>query len=371
MDNVVVLAAEIHWTENTPRILRSSIRWEVLKAASKPCVLAVRIASFAGPFAAADVPAKTIQGVFVSLLEEARFHGVEVQECQLDFDCAQRNLAGYKLWLQALRPVIHPQRLVITTLPAWLKEPAFLPLVREIDAYVLQVHSVPSAAETGRHALCDTTLARKWVKQASALGVPFFVALPTYWCQAGYASNGKLLGITMDSVQPPWPPETRLLKFATNADDLADLIAEWKRQRPCAMEGILWYRVPVATDRRNWHWATLDAVMAGRRPQHRLEVLTQGDNPIDLSLINTGEADEVLNLSVTVTANAEVSAIDTLPGWSYTSTRLPKGDTQVVFQFLPQEPAIYLTPTSKRGIGWLRYETNTRPQITIKNHDPH
>ena len=50
------------------------------------------------------------------MLSEAKWHGVRLSEFQLDFDCAQQKLAGYRLWLGALRPMVRPVRFVITTL---------------------------------------------------------------------------------------------------------------------------------------------------------------------------------------------------------------------------------------------------------------
>jgi hypothetical protein len=88
----------------------------------------------------------------------------------------------------------------------------------------------------------------------------------------------------MDSVDPAWPPGTRVLEFATDADELAALVAQWRAAHRPELRELLWYRVPVTTDIRNWRWATLSAVMAGRAPQHKLEVVKAGDNPIDLSI---------------------------------------------------------------------------------------
>ena len=43
---------------------------------------------------------------------------------------------------------------------------------------------------------------------------------------------------------------------------------------------------------RNWRWPTLAAVMSGRKPEPHFAVVREGDNPIDLSLVNEGETDE-------------------------------------------------------------------------------
>lgn len=360
MDGLVILGGEIQWRGGAPQTIRASIPWDVLKESKKPVAIALRVAPFAGPFAGDDEVLRTITGVAGSLLSEARNHAVKVNELQLDFDCAQKKLAGYRTWLRVLRPSVSPTPLVITTLPAWLDESEFIPLVAEADGYVLQVHSVPTAMESGRTVLCDPSLARKWVAKAAKLGRPFSVALPTYWCLAGYDPEGKLLGVSMDGVQPAWPALTKVLEFSSGADELAKLVNEWREIRPRGLKELLWYRIPVASDVRNWRWPTLAAVMAGRAPLHQIEVVSQRGNPVDLSIINAGEADESLDFSVIVTWNdAGLVASDALPGW-----RLQVERGRAVFN--PERGhRLRLTPGDKQGVGWLRYDKIATPRAQV------
>ena len=351
LDGVVILGAEIVWSGQTSQTISASVDWETLKNCIKPVAIALRVAPFSGPFGKDAVPVRHIAETAKSLLAAASRHGVRLCEFQLDFDCAEKKLSGYRLWLQTLRPIIRPVRFVITALPAWLDQPEFPALVHEADSYVLQVHSVPTAQETGRTTLCDVALARRWVNRAAELKLPFSVALPTYRCLAGYDSTGKLLGVAMDSVNPAWPPETNVLEFATDADDLAKLVKEWQTVRPPELLGLLWYRLPIATDVRNWRWTTLSAVMAGRIPVHKLEVVKIGENPVDLAISNVGEADDQGNVIVTVRWNyASLVAYDALPGWT---VRTEKG--RAIFTpiagFRSQLP-----PGGQRSIGWLRYD---------------
>jgi hypothetical protein len=357
MDGVVLLGAEINFAGKKPEIINTSIDWEAVKRQTEHCSVALRVAPFAGPFRADDASARTIVDVAKEILGNARAHQVKIEEFQFDFDCMQKNLGSYRAWLQALRPAIQPIRFVITALPAWLDNSEFLPLVREADGYVLQVHSVPISGSREAK-LCDPRFARAWVAKAAKLGLPFSVALPTYRCVAGYGPDGKLLGVAMDSVQPSWPPGTRILEFGTDAA----LINTWQKAHPPEMRELLWYRIPIATDTRNWRWVTLAAVMAGRHPKHELSVLKEGANPIDLSVVNTGEADEQFNSDVMATwSGAGLTASDALSGWNVRSR-----NDRAVFSTVA-EHGIRLPPGTTRKIGWLRFDQPTNLRTEFSN----
>lgn len=351
MDGMVIIGAEILWNGSTPTTNRANIDWSTLKNAQKPTALVLRVAPYPGPFSEEDSTAKYITGVAKSLITDATAHGLTVSEFQLDFDCAQKKLRGYSLWVKAVRTAVSPTRFVITTLPAWLNEPEFSPLVRLADSYVLQVHSVPISSQAGESFLLDTGLARKWIRKAAGVGIPFSVALPTYRCLAGYDQSGKLMGVVMDSVDLAWPPGTHTLEFSTDADDTAALVDEWLSCRPRELRELIWYRIPVATDQRNWRWPTLTAVMAGRKPAHKLQAVQRGDNPIDISVKNTGEADKQVGVRVTVTwTGASIVAFDALPGW----TVVAKNERAVFTRV--DGSRMELPPGNERSVGWLRFD---------------
>ena len=228
MDGVVILGAEINLAGKKPEIAKATIDWDAVKRESEHRALALRVAPFAGPFRSDDAPAQAIVDLAKQLLSDARAHDVNLEEFQFDFDCAQKNLGSYRTWLLALKPIVQPTRFVITVLPAWLNDSEFRKLVREVDGYVLQVHSVPISAGTNAK-LSDARLAREWVRKAARFGMPFEVALPTYRCAAGYGPDGKLLSVAMDSVQPVWPPGTRVLEFGADADEIAALVNDWQK----------------------------------------------------------------------------------------------------------------------------------------------
>ena len=138
------------------------------------------------------------------------------------------------------------------------------------------------------------------------------------------------------------------------------LVKEWQQARPPQLREIIWYRLPVATDIRNWRWVTLSAVMSGRKPLHHLEVLQEGENPIDLSIVNTGEADEELDSVVTATWNSAATvAADALAGWTVDIT-----NGRAIFR-KAAEHQMRLSPGGKRQIGWLRYEQPVSLQLEL------
>lgn len=361
MDGVVLLGAEINLAPTRPEIVNASIDWEAVKRQIRHCSVALRVAPFAGPFQANDEPARLIVDVAKQLMSDAHAHNVTIEEFQFDFDCARRNLRGYETWLGVLREAVHPTHLIITTLPAWLDEPDFSGLVRVADGYVLQVHSVPiSNANSGT--LCETRRARQWIDRASKLHLPFSVALPTYRCSAGYGPDGKLLSVAMDGVQPPWPPGTRVLDFNSSADEIALLIGDLQESRPANLREIIWYRVPIATDARNWRWPTLSAVMEGRAPEHKLNILLEGENPIDLSIFNAGEADEEMKGNVTaVWSEAGLTASDALTGW-----KIRAESDRAIFSVVAPN-GVRLAPGTTRKIGWLRFDRATSLRTQLSN----
>ena len=362
MDGVVILGAEINLAGKKPEISKATIDWDAVKRGSEHRALALRVTPFAGPFRSDDAPAQAIVDLAKQLLSDARAHDVNLEEFQFDFDCAQKNLGSYRTWLLALKPIVQPTRFVITVLPAWLNASEFRKLVHEVDGYVLQVHSVPISAGTNAK-LFDAQFAREWVRKAARFGTPFEVALPTYRCAAGYGPNGKLLSVAMDSVQPVWPPGTRVLEFGADANEIAAVVNDWQQTRPPQLRELIWYRIPIATDTRNWRWATLSAVMSGRLPEHKLNILQEGENPIDLSIFNAGEADEQLNANVSATWNgAGLTASDALAGWNMRSE-----NGRAIFTVTASR-GLRLPPGTTRKIGWLRFDQTTTLETALSTN---
>ena len=348
-----VLAAEVNVAVSPPKIVRPAVDFAALAATGKPIALAIRVDPFSGPFRADSAELKTIVATARERLDAARQQGVPPIEVQIDFDCAEAKLDGYRIWLATLR-----QELAVpvcpTVLPSWLKHPEFATLARESGRFVLQVHSVaPPRRIENAQKLTDPALASEWVRQAGKLGVPFRVALPTYAYLVAFDARGNALGISAEGPSSRWPAEARVVRWEADPAEIAGLIAQWNRARPATMTGVIWYRLPVAGDALNWRWPTLAAAMQGRVPASSLRLEASDAQPAEILAINDGERDEPLPAALEARwEGAQFIAADALDG--YTFAQPAPG----LVRFTRQSAAALsrLPPGARRPIGWLRCE---------------
>ena len=367
LEALVPLGSEIVWRKEQPKAVRASIDWRALSR----CALALRVAPHAVPFEEAS--AAFILQEAQHLLATAKEHGVVCTELQLDFDCAEKKLAGYQPLVARLRKAIQPMPLVITTLPVWLDEPEFPALIAAADRYVLQVHSVQPVKPGAQVAICDPERARRSVEQAAKLGREFEVALPTYSALVAIGPNDRVVGYAFEGEMPDWPAGTRVVPYRVEPDDMADLVRQWNLHRPAHLRGILWFRLPVATDTRNWTWNQLAAVTAGRPLRRAIAARTQGTQPVDILLVNEGEASHPLVAVKASWPQGRLVASEALPGWSLhiegqTATYRPATDGSPANASGERRRVIIptLPPGAQRSIGWLRFDQPASVHVQIE-----
>ena len=268
-----VLAAEVAWNDGRASVVRIPIDYTALKNIGKPIGFALRIGPYSGRFDKEADATVFLAGIAEAIITDAGQAGVEPAELQIDFDCAESKLDGYREWVQIFCDKIHPVPVVITALPSWLKHRAFTRLAKATDGYVLQVHSLerPGVLED-KITLCDCHAARRWVEQAARIGVGFRVALPTYGYLLAFDKEGHFMGLTAEGPSRLWGKDTTLRAVRSDPIALATLVQAWQQDRPYNLQGVIWYRLPIESDRLNWRWATLSAVMAGRKPHESLRV---------------------------------------------------------------------------------------------------
>lgn len=361
---LVALAAEVSWADRSPRVVRIGLDYATLAQAGCRIGLALRVGPYPGPFETNNAAASLLSKLAASLLAEARSNNVAPQELQLDFDCAEAKLAGYRKWVEAVRRQIAPTPLVITTLPSWLKQPALEELLNSADGYVLQVHSLerPRNASTP-FSLCDPVMARKAVEQAGRMGLPFRVALPTYGYLAAFDPQGRLAGISAEGPLPSWPATYLLREVESQPLEIAFLLQYWSTNRPPELHGVLWYRLPVVVDNLNWRWPTLRAMVAARTPRESVRGRSRRVEPglVEISLENDGELDISSRLAIEVRwQRARLVASDGLGGFE------PVGEDPSTVIFQNRSPPRRLPAGEQLVIGWLRLSADREVELELR-----
>ena len=360
LSRVVVLVAEAAWRDRQLRVARVTPDYVALRQSRMSVGLAVRI----GAFPLTDTSTATRLSEFVAgALSEARAQQLVPAEIQIDFDCPEAGLDAYRAWLHDLRPRLGTVPLTVTTLPCWLQhEQAFRRLASECDGFVLQVHSLESQRD-GTTAICHTNAACRAVAAAATFGRPFRIALPTYGYVAGFDQQGHLVGCAAEGPSLTWPEGTAMREIRTDPAAMASLVHAWTASPPRHCTGIIWYRLPCVSDRLNWSWPTLRAVMQGRAPQATLvaEVRTDPKELLDLTLVNRGDADASGPVAVTVRWHdaRQVLACDALGGMEQRML----STNAVRFAGNPR-----VEPGKRCAIGWIRFRQTeeTVPEITIE-----
>lgn len=366
---VVALAAEVTWKNKQPQVARPALPYETLRAGSRRVGLALRIGPSAGPFSTNDPTAKALAGLAHSIVSEARSNGIEIAELQLDFDCAESRLDGYRLWVEAVKLRIAPTALIITALPAWLRQPSFSNLVAASDGFILQVHSLERPKNfNAPFTLCDPASARSAAEKASRANVPFRVALPTYGYYVAFDQNHSFIGLAADGPSIKWPAGTRIREVRTNPEEMARLVSFWTTNQPKNMRGVIWYRLPIESEILNWRFSTLGVVMACRVPQADLRVESRSSEPelAEIFLRNAGSADFSGNARVTVRIpRGQVRSSDAVGGFD-----LEKTGGQ---SFLLRSAQLFLRAGEEREIGWLRTERKVEVELELINQSqpPH
>jgi hypothetical protein len=309
--HIMVLAAEA----GAPPI---PVDWAALAAAQRPVTLVFRY-----PRLAATLDQK--QQVLEDLLRAdfaARQGGLTPDGVQLDFDSPTRGLPEYTALLKALRPALPAGlSLSVTALPTWLDSPHFAALVASLDYYVLQVHSFERPAHIDAPlVLCDTARIPDYTQRASAAGVPYYIAFPTHGYQVAYTPKGAFAGlIAEESESLHYPPGFDTREVRADPAAIAQAVARLRATPPAWYRGNVWFRMPVASDTRNWSWPVLAAVMEGRPPTASWSAEVRHPEPglAEIWLASTGEDTAPLPVAVSMSIPpGEILAYDCVNGFS-------------------------------------------------------
>ncbi len=332
-----VRAAEMRWDGE-----KFVTQWFVKEMPVKGCGLVLRIGASASGL---EWTPERIAEVATIFKQVAEFSPSEIQ---CDFDCPQKRLDGYAVLLDGLKIAVGQIPLVPTALPSWLDEGDFGRLVKGGPGYVLQVHSLQLPKRPGDSVVIfDPAEARTAAKKAARIAVPFRIAMATYGCEVRFGEDGKVLDVVSEDLAEV-PPGMTKRSFAL-ADPVASarLIREWESERPEGLQGIIWYRLPVGGDRRNWPLETLRLVARGEISES-LPVLeaTPGPGARDLTVANHGKFP--VRLPQEILIRSRVIAADGAGAY-----RVEEAGDGVKF-LLHDDIWPWLDPGKKIASGWLR-----------------
>jgi hypothetical protein len=309
--------------------------FDALRKDGRPLIAVIRLDG--------QLPQLDNQAILQRALDLARTWqaaGLRLQGVEIDHDCATARLPAYRELLAELRRQLPGElHLSVTALPAWLESPLLAQLLSVVDSSVLQVHAVNDP----RQGLFDQAEALQWAWQyAKHTDKPFHLALPAYGVALLKTANGALL---VESETPLNRPGERR-ELEAKPEDVANLHAQLRHRSPANLRGIIWFRLPLAGDKRAWPLATLLAVARGEWLRGAPSVGIRLDGEIgEIFLRNSGNLTVALPQQLNVPAQA-CEAADALRNYSWQRT-----DNGLQFN-LKQNGR--LAPGEQLAIGWAR-----------------
>ena len=314
---------------------RARIDPAMLKADGRPLIAVIRLDGQLKSLDQEEVLAQVQQ-----VLGDWQAQGLTPVGVEIDHDAGNARLPAYGTFLTRLRQTLPATLgLSITALPAWLDSPALPGLLETVDSSVLQVHAVSDP----RQGLFDPKQALRWAERWSDITTrPFYLALPAYGVALLTPESG---GPVVESEVPIDRGDERR-ELLADPQQVAGLTAALRAEPPKHLAGLIWFRLPLAGDRRAWSLTTLGAVARGDSLDSRLGVhLQEQDGLYDIRLVNRGNLDSPWPQRLTLAVGG-CDGVDALAGYTLqqtpgllTFTRIQEGR---------------LAAGAQRAIGWAR-----------------
>ncbi|RON51013.1 DUF3142 domain-containing protein [Pseudomonas frederiksbergensis] len=314
---------------------RARVDAGLLKQDGRPLIAVIRLDGQLKALDQDEVIAQTQQ-----VLGDWQAQGLTLAGVEIDHDAGNARLPAYRAFLTQLRAALPASLpLSITALPAWLDSPELPGLLATVDSSVLQVHAVSDP----RRGLFDPDQARQWAKAWSRItSKPFYLALPAY----GVALLPDADGAPVVESEVPLERGGKRRELLADPQQLSALGNELRKHPPAHLAGLIWFRLPLAGDRRAWSLTTLGAVARGDVLDSRLHLqLSEQNGLYDIAITNQGNLDSAWPERLTLAVQG-CDGADALAGYALqqspdllTFTRLRDG----------RMPA-----GGQRAIGWAR-----------------
>ncbi len=323
-----VLAAQAHPGEGW---IQARIDNDLLRQDGRPLIAVIRLD---GQLPSLDSAA--IRQHIQTTVRSWQASGLNLRGVEIDHDCASSRLNAYAALLHAVRAELPAElALSITALPAWLSSPALPAVLQEVDSSVLQVHAV-SRPEAG---LFDAPQALRWANAYGAVSSkPFHLALPAYG--VALTDDGDV------ESEAPLPQGGARRELQAKPIEVATLLRDLQAAPVPHLAGLIWFRLPLAGDRRAWPLVTLQAVLHQQPLRGDLQVTVQQRGELyELRLVNSG------NLSAPLPARIHNDAVSCESGDGVQGYRLHRSPNRLEFI---RQPAGQLAAGQSRALGWLR-----------------
>lgn len=256
-----VLAAEARIKDGKLEIIKIEPDWRALEASGAQIGAVLRVHASVGKSGWSEALVNELRALCVGTITRFRSSGARLSELQLDYDCAESRLEDYARLLGELHTDVP---ICITALPAWLRHDSVRTLLARSPGYVLQVHSLHLPKNGGLTGLMDMDETQQAVRRAVEIGVPFRVALPTYSCVVEFADDGRVRDVHAEDMPAGLAISGRnYAVLDSDAYALSELVADWRAHAPELMQAVIWYRLPVSSDRLNWPSSLLPKVARG------------------------------------------------------------------------------------------------------------
>ncbi|CAI1162057.1 DUF3142 domain-containing protein [Serratia quinivorans] len=335
-----VLGLQIHPREGWREI---PVNLSLLKQDGRPLWLVVRLD---GQLAQLDGSA--IRQRLLKQVQQWQAAGLQVIGVEIDHDAATARLPDYQHFLQQLRQQLpRSLQLGITALPTWIDSAALPGVLQQVDSSVLQVHAVLSPQQ----GIFSGPLALRWVKQyAKMTQRPFRVALPAY--------GMGLVGFDAQGAQVESEASLRVAgttrELTVAPQQIADFLHQLNAQTTPHLRGIIWFRLPLADDRRAWSLTTLRTVIENQPLSVnwlvKISPQPQQNGLNDLILHNNGPIDAPLPHEIVITAS------DCLAADAAGNYRLESEPQRQRFILINGDQ---LRAGQSRPLGWLRCQQLT------------
>ena len=314
---------------------RARIDPALLKNDGRALIAVIRLD---GQFKGLDQQQVTAQ--ILQLVNDWQALGLTLSGVEIDHDAGNARLPAYAQFLSHLRSALPASLpLSMTALPAWLDSAQLPTLLASVDSSVLQVHAVSDP----RRGLFDAEQAQRWAQAwGNVSDKPFYLALPAY----GVALLPDAGGAPVVESEVPLERGGQRRELLADPVPLSRLAKQLREDPPAHLAGLIWFRLPLANDRRAWSLTTLRAVARGDALHSQLSLsLSEQNGLYDISLANVGNLDSAWPARITLKAR-DCEGADALAGYSLQQSRDLLTFTRLRDGRLPAD--------GQRAIGWAR-----------------